>query len=269
MKKLVLMLSIIALLIAFAACGDNTQKEEATDATQPTEEGTSTAADETSTAPDEAADDESTPAESLKVAMVCSGSLGDTGIFDMGNEGLTKAQEDFGVEYKVMEGKNDPSLYYDLLKTAAQGFDVVFVNPGYQFDSYLEEMADAFPDTFFVYADGTSGVARDNIISVSYKENEGSYLAGVMAAMMTTRDDIEGINADKILGFVGAMDMPTINNFLTGFKAGVESVDDTIEVKPLYVGDFNDPAKAKSWPCRCLTRVQTLSTRLQQPRVTA
>ena len=163
----------------------------------------------------------------------------------MGNEGLTKAQEDFGIEYKVMEGKNDPSLYYDLLKTAAQGFDVVFVNPGYQFDSYLEEMADSFPDTFFVYADGTASVEKDNIISVSYKENEGSYLAGVMAAMMTTRDDLEGINSDKVLGFVGAMDMPTINNFLTGFEAGVASVDDSIEVKALYVGDFNDPAKGK------------------------
>ena len=65
----------------------------------------------------------------------------------------------------------------------------MFVNPGYQFDSYLEEIASTYPNVTFVYADGVSAVTMDNVISVSYLESEGSYLAGVMAAMMTTRTD--------------------------------------------------------------------------------
>ena len=185
------------------------------------------------------------PAEALKVAMVCSGSLGDTGIFDMGEAALKQAAADFGVTHKVLEGKNDPSLYYEMLNLAASQFDLVFVNPGYQFDSYLEEIASTYPDVTFVYADGVSAVTMDNVISVSYLENEGSYLAGVMAAMMTTRTDYEGINEDKVLGFVGAVDSTTIHNFLTGFEQGVASVDSEIKVLPVYVGDYNDPATGK------------------------
>ena len=178
-------------------------------------------------------------------AMVASGSLGDSGIFDSGNEGLQKAAADYGVTVKVLEGKDDPSLYYDLLKTAASEYDVVFVNPGYQFGNELGELAPEYPDTKFVFADGVSDIEAPNILSVQYKENEGSYSAGVMAAMMTTRTDIDGINEDKVLGLVGALDIPVINNFAAGFKQGVASVDPEVEVKVLYVGDFNDPAKGK------------------------
>jgi basic membrane protein A len=66
-----------------------------------------------------------------------------------------------------------------------------------------------------------------------------------MAAMMTTRTDYEGINEDKVLGFVGAVDSTTIHNFLIGFEQGVASVDSEIKVLPVYVGDYNDPATGK------------------------
>lgn len=228
MKRISVLLMVLLTLLAFVSCGG----EEA--ATTETKEGEPVQPVEAPAA-----------AKPLRVAMVCSGSLGDTGIFDMGNEGLSRAKADFGIEYRVLEGKEDPSLYYDLLKTAATQFDMVFVNPGYQFDSYLEEIAKANPDTLFVYADGVSPLDLDNIISVSYKEEEGSYLAGVMAAMMTTRTEIKGINSNKIVGFVGAMDMPTINNFLVGYQSGIAAVDPSIQVKALYVGSFIDPAKGK------------------------
>lgn len=147
-----------------------------------------------------------------------------------------------------------------MLNLAASQFDLVFVNPGYQFDSYLEEIASTYPNVTFVYADGVSAVTMDNVISVSYLENEGSYLAGVMAAMMTTRTDYEGINEDKVLGFVGAVDSTTIHNFLIGFEQGVASVDSEIKVLPVYVGDYNDPATGKSWRSPCMTKGRTSST---------
>lgn len=230
MKKLLTLLLALAMTLSLAACGSDSSAS--TDDTADDTASTDSNGDTTATS-------------DLKVAMVCSGSLGDTGIFDMGEDALEQAAADYGIEYKVLEGKDDPSLYYELLNTAASQFDLVFVNPGYQFDSYLEEIATTYPDVTFVYADGVSPVSLDNVISVSYLENEGSYLAGVMAAMMTTRTDYEGINADKVLGFVGAVDSTTINNFLTGFEQGVASVDPEITVLPVYVGDYNDPATGK------------------------
>lgn len=229
MKKLLTLLLALAMTLSLAACGSDSSAS--TDDTTDDTASTDTSGD--------------TATSDLKVAMVCSGSLGDTGIFDMGEAALEQAAADYGIEYKVLEGKNDPSLYYELLNTAASQFNLVFVNPGYQFDSYLEEIATTYPDVTFVYADGVSPVSLDNVISVSYLENEGSYLAGVMAAMMTTRTDYEGINEDKVLGFVGAVDSTTINNFLTGFEQGVASVDPEITVLPVYVGDYNDPATGK------------------------
>ncbi len=240
MKRLVCLLLALALVFSFAACG---KKEEAPAATPETDAPVAeTPAEET---PAEETPTEEAPKSEVRVAMICSGSLGDTGIFDMGEAALVQAEADFGITYNILEGKDDPSLYYELIQTAAAEHDMVFVNPGYQFDSYLEEMADTYPEVLFVYADGTSGIARDNIISVSYREHEGSYLAGLMAAMMTTRTEIEGINEDKVLGFVGAMDSPTINNFLTGFEQGAASVDPEIKVIPMYVNSYNDPALGK------------------------
>jgi basic membrane protein A len=236
MKKLVCLLLALTLVLALAACGSSGNATPS-----PSAAAAASTSSPTASSPEASA----APATDLSVAMVCSGSLGDNGIFDMGEAALKQAAADYGIEYKVLEGKQDPSLYYELLNTAASEYGMVFVNPGYQFDSYLEEIADAYPDTLFVYSDGTSSIEKDNIISVSYKEQEGSYLAGVMAAMMTTRTEIEGINADKVLGFVGAMDMPTINNFLVGFEQGVASVDSSIQVIPMYVGSFNDPATGK------------------------
>ncbi|MDN5343912.1 MAG: basic rane protein [Clostridia bacterium] len=179
------------------------------------------------------------------IAMVTSGSLGDTGIFDSGNEGLTKSAKEFGLNYKVLEGKEDPSLYYDLLMTAAKDYKLVFVNPGYQFEKALGDIASKFPDTIFVYADGESPIQAPNIVSVGYKENEGSYLAGVMAGQLTSRTQLKGINPQKVVGLVGAMDIPVINNFIVGFKQGVKAVDPQVEVKVLFAGSFDDPAKGK------------------------
>ncbi len=232
MKKFLTLMLALSMVLSLVACGNKTEEPQAA---KPADEKTEAPAAET---PD-------TPASDLKVAMVCSGSLGDTGIFDMGEAALKQAAEDFGITYKVLEGKNDPSLYYEMLNLAASQFDLVFVNPGYQFDSYLEEIGTTYPDVTFVYADGVSSVDMENVISVSYLENEGSYLAGVMAAMMTTRTDYQGINEEKVLGFVGAVDSTTIHNFLTGFEQGVAAVDSEIKVLPVYVGDYNDPATGK------------------------
>ncbi len=210
--------------------------------------GATTPAEESAPAKEAAPAEESAPAEEEELpsfAMVCSGALGDSGIFDSGNEGLLRAQEDFGIEFKVFEGQQDPSVYYDLLQTAAEQYDVVFVNPGYQFAGELPELTESYPDTRFVFVDGAADFEAPNMLSISYEENEGSYAAGVMAAMMTTRTEIEGINEDKVVGVVGALDIPTINNFIAGFKQGIESVDPEVEVLVLYAGAFDDPAKGK------------------------
>ncbi len=180
----------------------------------------------------------------LKVAMVVAGGLGDRSFYDSGHAGLVRAQKELGVVTKVLECKDDPSLYYDQLLAAAQNYDLVFIVPGYQMDKEIQELAPQFPNVTFVYIDGTIDVP--GVVSVDYAEHEGSFLAGALAAMMTTRSGIKGIDPKtKVIGMVGGMDIPVIRNFLAGYKQGAAAVDPSVKVEVLYAGTFSDPAKGK------------------------
>jgi basic membrane protein A len=184
-------------------------------------------------------------ADKLSVVQVVSGALGDSGIFDSGNAGLKKAQTDLGIDYKLIEGQQRSNLLSDFLSEASDTGKLIFVNPGYQFDSFLPDIAAQHSDKTFVYTDGVAPGNAPNVVSISYAENEGSYLAGIMGAMMTTRTNIPGINSQKVLGVVGAFDNPVIDNFIAGFKQGAASVDPSIDVEVRYAGSYNDPAKGK------------------------
>jgi basic membrane protein A len=241
-RKLFGILSVvITLAILLAACAPAATPTTAPQPTSPPE------AAQPTTPPASAQPTTLPPTEAAKVTvgMVTSGSLGDNGIFDEAAAGLERAKKDLGIDYKILEGKQDPSLYFNLLQTAAQNYKLVLVNPGYQFSQPLSQLAPKYPDTIFIYMDGASDVKGDNIISMATMDNEGSYLAGILAAGMTTQTSVKGINADKVLGLIGAIDAPVINNFAAGFKQGAQSVDPAIDVKVLYAGAFDNPAKGK------------------------
>jgi basic membrane protein A len=86
----------------------------------------------------------------------------------------------------------------------------------------------------------------DHVYSVLYKQNEGSYLAGLYAGLMT-QQDMEGMNEEKIIGVVGGQDIPVINDFIVGYKQGAADagLDPDTGVIVQYAGDWNDPATGK------------------------
>lgn len=74
-------------------------------------------------------------------------------------------------------------------------------------------------------------------------ENEGSFLAGALAAILTQETSIDGINEDKIIGMVGGVDLPVIRNFKVGYEAGAKYIDPDTRIETIFAGDFEDPAK--------------------------
>jgi basic membrane protein A len=81
-----------------------------------------------------------------------------------------------------------------------------------------------------------------NVYSVTFKQNEASYLAGVMAAGLLKSGTLkEGTS----LGFLGGLDIPVINDFLVGYVAGAQAVEPKIKVAVSYIGSFSDAAKGK------------------------
>lgn len=223
-NKIILLLTVLLIVsIALVGCGNNTDKEDSEGLVEPK--------------------NQVVEAKGEKVALVLSGGLGDRAFYDSSYEGVEKAKEDLGIESKVYECRNDPQIYNDQMVQASEYGSIVVV-VGFEFEEIVQEMAKEFPDVRYIYVDSEiEGI--DNLITVSYAENEGSFLAGALATMLTTETSIEGINEYKKIGMVGGRDMPVIRNFVAGYKAGAKYMDPEVDVEVVYAEDFEDPAKGK------------------------
>lgn len=204
--------------------------------------GTDAPAEEPKETTESAEDVAEEMAEALNVSLVVAGGLGDRSFYDSSNEGLERAITELGVNGKVLECKNDPSLFNDQLIQASEISDIIVV-VGFEFYDVIQEVAVEFPEKTYIYIDNViEGI--ENITCIDYMENEGSFLAGAVAAMLTTTE-MEGMNAEKKIGMVGGMDIPVIRNFQIGFEAGAKYIDPEMTVEAIFAGDFEDPAKGK------------------------
>ncbi|NLZ53433.1 MAG: BMP family ABC transporter substrate-binding protein [Thermoanaerobacteraceae bacterium] len=225
MKKAIAVLLILMLIggLVLTGCGktDDTQKQQEEVPAEPDAE----------------------KQEPIKAALVLSGGLGDRSFYDSSHEGFERAENELGIEGSVLECKNDPSLYQDQLIQASENAQVVVV-VGYEFYDVVQEVAPEYPEVNYIYLDNViEGI--DNLTCITYLENEGTFLAGALAAMLTQETSIEGINEAKIIGMVGGVDLPVIRNFQIGYEEGAKYVDEEVRVETIYAGDFEDPAKGK------------------------
>lgn len=192
--------------------------------------------------PAPAAEGNKTETKKLKVAVIYSGFLGDKSFNDSAHAGAEKAVSDYGIELKEMESKEPTEWESNVVAMASDGYDLV-VCVSTQFQDILKKHAPEFPNTKFALIDGV--VAGDNIVSSTFAQNEGSFLAGAAAAMFTTKTDIPGVNADKTIGWVGGMDIPVLSDFFVGYEQGAKYIDPNIKILRSFAGTFNDPLKGK------------------------
>ena len=88
-------------------------------------------------------------------------------------------------------------------------------------------------------------VKQPNVTNVLFQEQEGSYLAGALAAMVTKDTSIKGTNADKVIGAIGGAKSTGIDKFLVGYQQGAQDTDKDTKVLVAYANSFGDPAKGK------------------------
>ena len=148
--------------------------------------------------------------------------------------GAERFAEESGGTYAEFEIQNDAQREQALRRYAERGNSPV-VMAGFSFGNALENVAPEFPDTEFVIIDFV--VDQPNVRSVVFKEHEGSYLAGVAAAMAAESDTV---------GFVGGMDIPLIRRFACGYVGGAKAAGAT-EVFQNMTGTtgaaWNDPVR--------------------------
>lgn len=224
-KRTALMLVLVLSLLFAGACAQPPAPTETKEAPVATEEV-------------------ATPAPKLKVAMITSqGGLGDRSYNDSGYIGLKKAEDELGVEVKVIESSDPVGEAEQLLRTAAEsGFDLVITLEYSHFDP-LARVAPDYPKTTFAIVN--IAVDAPNVVSVIFKEHEGSFLAGVLAAMVTTMKGNDRVNPEAVIGAIGGTQSPGIDKFIVGYKEGAKHINPDINVLSAYSNSFGDPAKGQ------------------------
>ncbi|MFZ7130826.1 MAG: BMP family lipoprotein [Eubacteriales bacterium] len=197
-KRLLILFLVVALIFTFSACGS------------------------------------SKPGEGKNIVMVTdAGGLGDGSFNDSANEGLKKAEDELGIKANVLESETADDYARNFITGVEEGGDLLF-GVGYLLAPAITEIAGKNPEQYFAIIDET--IDLENVISVTFKENEGSFLVGVIAGLTTESD---------VVGFIGGIESPDIQKFEYGFKAGVKSVNPDAEVVVNYTESFSDPDLGK------------------------
>lgn len=153
-------------------------------------------------------------------------------------EGLTEWGEENGKEqgidgFEYIQSNSD-SDYVTNLNTAVQSnFDIIF-GIGFKLETAINDIAQQYPDRHFAIVD--SVVDQPNVASLTFMDNEASFLAGVAAALTTETDHV---------GFVGGVEGFVIDRFEAGFIAGVHAVNPDIEITVEYAGSFADAPRGR------------------------
>lgn len=189
--------------------------------------------------------------EEGKVYNVCNlvnGNLGDKSFFDSAEAGLKELQDAGRITYNTIEmggSTEDQAKWQSYLEevSASGEYDIIICGT-YQMPDYLKNVAEAYPDQKYIIYDDTT-YTLDNVLNLSYKQNDLGYLVGVFAGALTLDTSFANINEDNVIGFVGGVDSPVINDFLYGYILGAQSVNPDVKVDTRYVGNYIDPAKGK------------------------
>jgi basic membrane protein A len=175
------------------------------------------------------------------------GGRGDKSFNDGAYLGAERAEKELGVHVRFIEPGEGSDRESGLRLLAAEGMDLV-IGVGFIFTDDLTQLAREYPNTKFAGVDYS--VATDpagipvppppNLAALKFREEQGSYLVGALAAL---------VGDSKKIGFVGGMDSPLIQKFEAGYRAGVKQVCPDCTVLSQYAGvtpeAFRNPGKGK------------------------
>ena len=190
-----------------------------------------------------------TGASDLRVGVAFDiGGLGDQSFNDAAERGVQEAIDEGLISEDNVErlepnasGSNRDA---NVVNLADQGFDLV-LGIGFAFSPGIAEIAAEYPETTFAVIDGfatTIATDAENIVDLTFKEHEGSFLVGAAAALTTESGTV---------GFLGGQQgTGLIERFEAGYRAGIAEVDPDVEVLVEYIGDsteaFNDPTRGRA-----------------------
>ncbi|MCS7054684.1 MAG: BMP family ABC transporter substrate-binding protein [Thermoflexales bacterium] len=195
-----------------------------------------------------------------RIKLVLNGTLGDKSFFDSAQRGMEMIKNELGYEVKTIELGYDRNKWEPGLEDAAAADDYdILVAGTFDMSAYISRIAPQHPDKKFWMFDagpdyeGKEGGCSnkcENVYTILFRQNEGSYLLGVLVGELLKEGKLPGAEGRTKVGIVGGADFPVINDFIVGFKQGFaeSGLDPEQNVLVQYVGGdnpFNNPAKGK------------------------
>ncbi|HEY4001066.1 MAG TPA: BMP family ABC transporter substrate-binding protein [Candidatus Xenobia bacterium] len=171
----------------------------------------------------------------LRIAIVTDkGGLGDQSFNDSAYQGLKQAEAELGIDPTVMQSKEEADFEKNLRTCAQAHFDLT-IAVGIALTDAVKSVAGQYPDVKFGLVDGTVDGMK-NVTCLTFKEEEGSFLVGALAGMMTKSNKTS---------FIGGRAIPLILKFASGYEAGVEEVNPKATTIEGFTGKWDDPGLGK------------------------
>lgn len=186
--------------------------------------------------------------EKFSVALLINGDLGDRSFFDSAADGVKRMEKELDVSINIVETGFDETKWQPALEDLSTGKHDIVIMGTWSMKEPLEEVAKKYPEQKYIFFDSEvdyEGLGIENVHSIQYKQNEGSFLAGALAALVSSSDMELTNGGTPYVGFLGAQDIPVINDFLVGYIEGAKYIDETSKIAISYIGDFENTAKGK------------------------
>lgn len=171
------------------------------------------------------------------------GGIDDKSFNEAAYHGLMRAKEDLKIEVSQYQPSQPADRKTGLRQFASKEYDVI-IGVGFIFTDEMIAMAKDFPNIKFGCVDMVDKPDAEippNLVALKFKEEQGSFLAGALAAL---------VSKTKKLGFVGGMNVPLIHKFEAGYRAGAKHVVPDIQIAVNYAGEtpkaFEDPETGKN-----------------------
>ncbi|HQB32779.1 MAG TPA: BMP family ABC transporter substrate-binding protein [Erysipelotrichaceae bacterium] len=183
----------------------------------------------------------------ITIANVVNGTLGDKSFFDSGEEGVKKINADFGdkVYAETIELGYDTSTWQASLSDIFKAGWTIVIAGTYDMKDYVIALLEEYPDQLiwfydeewnFDNPDGWQYGPSENLYAMMFAQNEGSFVVGAMAAM---------VSETKKIAFMGGMDNTVLDDFYVGFASGAKYVDPNMDINVSWMNSFSDVAAGK------------------------
>jgi basic membrane protein A len=173
------------------------------------------------------------PAEELRVALLCTGSVTDGGWNQLAKDGIDRLAKQSGAKVTVLQKVAQDKAGDEMRAFAADGYDLVIAH-GYEYLNPATEVAKAGGKTRFAVSG--ADVASPGIVTIDFDVSQASYQVGILAARLSKTGK---------LGFIGGAPIPSVKACYRGFLAGAQSVDPAITVAETYTS-WDQPQQSKA-----------------------